>query len=157
METSLMIFNDANLGSQFISFTAETHEDRVKLFNAINAPTDRLQNFINTPLKIRDVIVSVVKLAEKNDDDSDKSKGKGKVKEDEENPFINEPKKMHDVYRVILLDAEGKSYTATSVGIYNSIQTLYNVFGTLHFEDGLDIIVRQKQLKNGNTLTINLI
>ena len=143
---SMVIFNDNSIGDQYQSFTPETHEDRVKVFNAINSPDARLADVINTPIVVKDVIISKVRLAARLDDNGGKRQREGFIPEDQ----------PEDGFRVILLDMEGKSYTATSRGIYNSMCNLRAVFGDLHFEDGLKMVVRQVSTKNGNTLTINL-
>ena len=143
----IAIFGDPNMGDQFISFNPETPAEKVKLFNAINSPDKRLADVINTPITIKDVIVTKVKLSARlNDKKTDKP---GFQPEDEA--------KEEDGFRVILLGDDGTSYTATSRGIYNSICNLRAVFGSLHFEEGLKLMVKQISTKNGNTLTINLV
>lgn len=135
------IFNDPKIGDLYSTFSPDSVEGKIKLYNAINSPDERLADFINTPIVIRDVVVCKVKLAERIDqNDSDWTR------EDKE----------RDGFRVVLIDKDGKSYTATSTGIYNSICTLRSVFGTLHFEDGLKTVVKQIKTKNGNTLTLAL-
>lgn len=138
---SIMIFNDPNIGDQYSSFSPDDMTGKVKLYNAINSPDERLADFINTPITIRDVVVSRVKLAERiNTSDSN----------------WNEESGEREGFRVVLIDMDDKSYTATSTGIYNSICTLRGIFGTLHFDEGLKAIVKQVKTKNGNTLTLAL-
>lgn len=137
----IAIFNDPNIGDLYSTFSPDTIEGKIKLYNAINSPDHRLADFINTPIFISDVVVSKVKLAERID-----QKTPQWIPEDKE----------RDGFRVVIIDAEGKSYTATSTGIYNSICTLRSVFGTLHFDEPLKTIVKQISTKNGNTLTLSL-
>lgn len=143
---TIAIFGDPTVGDQYISFTPETPAEKVRMFNAINSPDARLADFINTPITIKDVIVSKVKLSPR------LNKKDGFVDEEEA-----APQKEEDGFRVIFLDKDGKSYTATSRGIYNSVCNLRSVFGGLHFEDGLQLTVKQVSTKNGNTLTITLV
>lgn len=138
---TICIFNDPKIGNQFSSFSPDTMDGKIKLYNAINSPDGRLGDYINTPITVKDVVICQVKLTERVDAKSDD---------------WSEENKERDGFRVVLLDTEGASYTATSTGIYNSICTLRNVFGTLHFEDGLKMQVKQIQTKNGKTLTLSL-
>ena len=142
---TICVFNDPKLGEQFCSFSPDDVAGKVKLYNAINSPDERLSDFINTPITIRDVVVSKVKLSEK-------------VESENENPFIpEETANVREGFRVVIIDVEGKSYTATSTGIYNSVSTLRSIFGGLHFEDGLKAMVKQIKTKNGKTLTLALV
>lgn len=144
---AICVFNDPKIGAQFSSFSPEEMAGKIKLYNAINSPDNRLADFINTPIVIRDVVVSKVQLAEKMD------------KNGEASPWESEDgngAKTRDGFRVVIIDPDDKAYTATSTGIYNSICTLRSIFGTLHFEDGLKAVVKQVKTKNGNTLTLSL-
>ena len=143
---TVAIFNDPSIGDQYLSFTPDSHEEKIRVFNAINSPDSRLADVINTPIEIRDVIINRVKLSGKRSDDESAPSG-----------FQEEEAADRDGFRVILLGTDGKSYTATSRGIYNSMCNLRGVFGSLHFEEGLRMMVKQIKTKNGNTLTINLV
>lgn len=137
---SVAIFNDPSIGDMYATFSPDDTEGKMRLYNAINAPDSRLADFINTPILLRDVVITKVKLTErinKSDNWADEAGDR-------------------EGFRVILIDTEDKSYTATSTGIYNSICTLKNVFGTLHFDEGLKMVVKQIKTKNGNTLTLSL-
>lgn len=141
---ALCVFNDPKIGAQFTSFSPEDMAGKVKLYNAINSPDERLADFINTPITIRDVIVSKVSLAEK-------------IDRSEPSPWDgDDTSTTREGFRVVIIDSDDRSYTATSTGIYNSICTLRSIFGTLHFEDGLKAVVKQIKTKNGNTLTLSL-
>lgn len=130
-----------NTNETFMSFTATTQEDKVHLYNAINVPDHKLSDFINRDIMVRDVIIMGVEI-------------------NRDNPFDNgnfeavEDKRKAN--RVILIDTDGKSYAATSDGISNSVRTLMNVFGTLHFENGLKVTVKQVNVKRGSLLTLSL-
>lgn len=142
---TISIFGDPSVGDQYMSFTAADHAEKVKVFNAINSPDARLADVINTPITVRDVIITKVKLAPRSGD------------QDSNSGFVDTQETVEDGFRVVVLDMDGKSYTATSRGIYNSMCNLRAVFGGLHFEDGLKMLIKQVKTKNGNTLTINLV
>ena len=143
---SLMIFNDPKMPDQYASFQPDTVDGKIKLYNAINSPDERLADVINMPIILRDVVITKVQLSEEMNKPNDK------------NPFAVETNenKAREGFRVILIDTEDKSYTATSAGVYNSVCTMRNVFGTLHFDEGLKVMVKQIKTKNGNTLTISI-
>lgn len=139
---TIAIFNDPSLGDTFSSFSPDTMEGKVKLFNAVNSPDHKIADCINQQITVVDVVVCVVTL----------SATKGVA---ESNPF-NRDAEDRDGYRIILIDDSGESYTATSTGIYNSVKLLRSIFGTLHFDEGLTVTVKQISTKNGNTLSLSL-
>ena len=141
---TLCVFNDASIGDTFCSFAPEGKEGKIKLYNAINNPDHRIADCINKEIAVRDVVIKAVKLTE----ERNKKPGAGQQWVDEEGD--------RDGFRVVLLDMNGESYTATSSGIYNSVATLRAVFGELHFDEGLTVEVNQVKTKNGNTLTLKV-
>lgn len=145
---AVCVFDDPKIGSQYTSFSPDDMDGKIKLYNAINSPEKRIGDFINSPIDVQDVVVMAVKLTNKFSDAQDDKSG--------DNPFKEDDDKLRDGFRVVLIDTDGVSYTATSNGIYNSIKTMRAVFGTLHFENGLKVTVRQVKAKNGNTLTLSL-
>lgn len=144
MTNELAIFSKPELGDTFASFDASGFEEKVSLYNAINDPTERIADYINRPILVRDVIVKRVSFADMNDGG------------DAPDGWTGEARGMREGMRTILIDVNGVSYTATSTGIYNSVCTLNSVFGTLHFPDGLPVVVNQVKTKNGNTLTLRI-
>ena len=124
------IANITNSENMMVSFQAETVEDKKALYNAINSPDFRIADMINKPIKIRDALIMTVALS---DDDT------GEVRE---------------MPRSILIDTEGKTYTAVSSGIASSLRNIFSVFGTLHFDNGLEMTVKQVQTKKGSTLNL---
>lgn len=144
---SLCVFNDPRIGAQFSSFSPEEMSGKIKLYNAINSPDNRIADFINTPITIRDVVISRVSLMEKVD------------RNDANGPWETEGEtadKGREGFRVVIIDTDDVSYVATSNGIYNSVSTIRSIFGTLHFDEGLKAVVKQIKTKNGNTLTLAL-
>lgn len=143
MTTSLCVFNDTKIGDTYCSFKPDDFDAKIKLYNAINNPDKRVADCINEQIKVRDVVIKAVKLSEERNN---------------ANNWTDEsPAKERDGFRVILIDEEGKSYSATSAGIYNSVATIRSVFGQLHFDDPLTVKVNQVKTKNGNTLTLRVV
>lgn len=129
---------------QYMSFALDTIEDRKRVYNALNSPDARLGDVINMTIPMVDVVVRRVELSKRNEDSIPEE-----FKEMEENS-------AREGYRVVIFDKDGKTYTATSRGIYTSIQNILAILGTLHFEEPLNVIVRQISTKNGKTLTLEL-
>lgn len=141
---SIAVFNDHKIGTQYSSFAPDTMEDKIKLYNAINTPDEQIADFINKEISIADVVIRVVTLTARKSMDADMPQEWVEANTDKQG------------YRVIIIDGDGKSYSATSNGIYNSICTLRGIFGTLHFDTPLKAQVNQIKTKNGNTLTLSL-
>ena len=117
--------------NQFVSFRAEDMKSKVRLFNALNQPKYKVSDMINKKIKLKDVILMNVTM-----------EGEG----GEQDTGI----------RSVLIDADGNAYNATSNGIFSSLTNLYMIFGTLHFEDPLEIMISQIPTKRGSTLSITL-
>ena len=59
------------------------------------------------------------------------------------------------VPRVVLIDADGKSYTATSKGVFNSLRVIWDHFGSEALPDGLKLeVVRQATRSGYKTLLL---
>ena len=139
MENAMSTTNDKMLDfnafnretNQFVSFRAEDMKSKVRLFNAMNQPKYKVSDMINKKIKLKDVIRMNVTME---GEDGEQDTG----------------------IRSVLIDADGNAYNATSNGIFSSLTNLYMIFGTLHFEDPLEIMISQIPTKRGSTLSITL-
>lgn len=139
MENAITTTNDKMLDfnafnretNQFVSFRAEDMKSKVRLFNAMNQPKYKVSDMINKKIKLKDVILMNVQME-------------------------GEDGEMDTGIRSVLIDADGNAYNATSNGIFSSLTNLYMIFGTLHFEDPLEILISQIPTKRGSTLSITL-
>jgi hypothetical protein len=139
MENDMSTTNDKMLDfnafnretNQFVSFRAEDMKSKVRLFNAMNQPKYKVSDMINKKIKLKDVILMNVTME---GEDGEQDTG----------------------IRSVLIDADGNAYNATSNGIFSSLTNLYMIFGTLHFEDPLEILISQIPTKRGSTLSITL-
>jgi hypothetical protein len=128
----MMEFNAFNRETnQFVSFRAQDMKSKVRLFNAMNQPKYKVSDMINKKIKLKDVILMNVTME---GEDGEQDTG----------------------IRSVLIDADGNAYNATSNGIFSSLTNLYMIFGTLHFEDPLEILISQIPTKRGSTLSITL-
>lgn len=139
MENAMTTANDKMLDfnafnretNQFVSFRAEDMKSKVRLFNAMNQPKYKVSDMINKKIKLKDVILMNVTME---GEDGEQDTG----------------------IRSVLIDADGNAYNATSNGIFSSLTNLYMIFGTLHFENPLEILISQIPTKRGSTLSITL-
>lgn len=139
MENAMTTTNDKMLDfnafnretNQFVSFRAEDMKSKVRLFNAMNQPKYKVSDMINKKIKLKDVILMNITME---GEDGEQDTG----------------------IRSVLIDADGNAYNATSNGIFSSLTNLYMIFGTLHFEDPLEILISQIPTKRGSTLSITL-
>ena len=139
MENAMSTTNDKMLDfnafnretNQFVSFRAEDMKSKVRLFNAMNQPKYKVSDMINKKIKLKDVILMNVTME---GEDGEQDTG----------------------IRSVLIDADGNAYNATSNGIFSSLTNLYMIFGTLHFEDPLELLISQIPPKRGSTLSITL-
>ena len=139
MENAMTTTNDKMLDfnafnretNQFVSFRAEDMKSKVRLFNAMNQPKYKVSDMINKKIKLKDVILMNVTME---GEDGEQDTG----------------------IRSVLIDADGNAYNATSNGIFSSLTNLYMIFGTLHFEEPLEILISQIPTKRGSTLPITL-
>lgn len=132
MNKQMQAFTGSETSDMFVSFDAVAPDEKIKLYSAINAPETRIADMVNKPICLTDVIMVKCKINDR-----------GRSAE-------------RDAIRVILIDDNGETYAATSSGITNSVRNIFNIFGTLHFPEGLKVTIEQIKTSNGNTLTMKL-
>lgn len=90
----------------FCSIVANTAEEKKALFNATNNPDHRLKEFVNKPIKVKDVFVEVVECTNR------------------------ETGEVRKCPRIVLIDDKGVSYTAVSIGVFSALRKLFTIYGT---------------------------
>ena len=132
MNKQMQAVTGSETSDMFVSFDPVAPDDKIKLYNAINAPETRIADMVNKPICLTDVIMVKCKINDR-----------GRSAE-------------RDAIRVILIDDNGETYAATSSGITNSVRNIFNIFGSLHFPECLIVTIEQIKTSNGNTLTMKL-
>lgn len=89
----------------YVSFKANTEEEKDLLFNAMNQPDEKLADHINEVIEVKDVFVEVIELT---------SEQTGEIQK---------------CPRIVLIDKDGVSYQCVSIGIYNTLCKLFQVYG----------------------------
>lgn len=115
-----IVANFANTSNaMWASFNPETADEKALLFNAMNAPDVRIADHIGQVINVRDVVVEPVEIVDE------------KTGEIRKSP------------RVILIDTDGHTYSATSYGIYNALRRLSAIYGLPTWEGGIPVRVKQ--------------
>lgn len=135
-ENALATFavTDANVGAMYCSVrpTGDRKHD-AQIFAALNNPDERLANHINEVLKIVNVSVSVMQILDDETGETD------------------------IVPRTVFIAEDGKTYQATSKGIFNALQKAYMIFGEAPWKPALEIKVKQVAVGKGSMLTFDVV
>lgn len=110
----------------------ETKDDKKAFFNAIQNPDEQLRDHINKKIDLVNVYIAPVLL------------------ESSEEPGVKV-----QCPRIVLFGADGTSYTCVSVGVYNSLKTLFQTFGDPGEWDE-PITVEVKQVSRGTNQLLTL-
>lgn len=103
------------VGENYFSGQVKTPEDKKRLFNAMNNPDFRLADAVNTVIAVKDLYVEKVEMV---------NQETGEVKE---------------CPRVVLIDAEGKSYGCVSFGILGSLKKIMAIYGQPTWEEPVTV------------------
>ena len=123
----------AEAGTTFCSIQADGDRETAKrVYNAMNDPEYRVADFINKTIEVENVLLEIRDI------------------------LNEETGEISRVPRVVLIDADGKAYQATSVGMFNVIRNAYNVFGAAPWDPPLCMHIKQKAVKNGSMLTATI-
>lgn len=116
----------------FCSIVAKTVQEKALLFKAMNNPEKRLGDCINMKIMAKDLFCEVVTC-------------------------INQQTgKMQDCPRMVIIDENGVSYQAVSLGVYSGIKKLIQVFGEPTWEEPLPLVVKQITKGEKKLLTFDL-
>ena len=69
----------------------------------------------------------------------------------------NREGEMHIVPRVIIFDDKGKTYVATSIGIFTAIQRIAKIIGSPTWEEPVKVRVIQVDSKGNKVLTLKMV
>lgn len=123
----------AEAGTTFCSIQPNGDRETAKrVYNAMNDPEFRIADFINKTIEVENVLLEI-------------------------RDILNEESgEISRVPRVVLIDAEGKAYQATSVGMFNVVKNAFAVFGPAPWTPALKMHIKQKAVKNGSMLTATI-
>lgn len=129
------LFNPATAKASYCSMSANTPEEKKKLFNAINATGKHLKDLVNMDLEIMHVYAETVEFVDKSD---------GTV-----TPGV----------RMVVIDNKGESYQTCSQGVFSSLQKMFSIYGEpSSWEKAIKVKVKQlNRGDNRNVLYLELV
>ena len=127
-----MLAQDAGTMLCSIPANPDDRETSARVFNALNNPTYRVADFINKEIHVSNILIEAADILDEDTGEVDR------------------------VPRVVLIDPEGNSYQAVSMGMFNVIKNAYRCFGQAPWEPPLVFTIKQKPVKNGSMLTADV-
>lgn len=137
---SVQNITNAGIGSMVTSLRANPNDRAasVRVFNAMNNPTDRVANHINEVIEVQDYLIEMTEI-----EDTDS--------------YGNGLGSFSAVPRVVLVAPDGKSYQATSYGIANAVRNVVMVCGDAPWVPPVQLKVKQVPTKRGSMLTVDMV
>ena len=110
----------------------------VRVFNAMNNPTDRVANHINETIEVQDYLIEMTQI-----EDTDS--------------YGNGLGSYSVVPRVVLVAPDGTSYQAVSYGIANAVRNVVIVCGDAPWNPAVQLKIKQVPTKRGSMLTVDMV
>lgn len=104
-----------------------------KIYNAMNNPTHRVNDYINKEIDVTDFLIEMTDI------------------------LNDETGEVSTVPRVVLIDADGESYQSVSIGMANVVRNLVNVCGMAPWNPPVTIRIKQQPTKRGSMLTADMV
>lgn len=117
------VMNDENYETAY-AVAVKTKEEKIEMFNAVSNPGHLMSDCINQEITIKNISITPVDV-------------------------VNESGEVIKLPRTVILSHNGSSYTATSVGVYNSIKSIYSIFKEELLAGEITVCVKQKTTRNG--------
>lgn len=130
----------ASAGAMITSLRANP-DDRaasVRVFNAMNNPTDRVANHINETIEVQDYLIEMTEI-----EDTD--------------TYGNGLGSYSVVPRVVLVAPDGTSYQAVSYGIANAVRNIVVMCGDAPWQPPVQLKIKQVPTKRGSMLTVDMV
>lgn len=131
---------NAGVGSMVTSLRANPNDRAasVRVFNAMNNPTDRVANHINEIIDVQDYLIEMTEI-----EDTD--------------AYGNGLGSYSVVPRVVLVATDGTSYQAVSYGIANAVRNVVVVCGDAPWQPPVQLKIKQVPTKRGSMLTVDMV
>ena len=139
-QPTIQNITNASVGAMITSLRANP-DDRtasVRVFNAMNNPTDRIANHINEPIEVQDYLIEMTEI-----EDTD--------------AYGNGLNSYSVVPRVVLVAPDGTSYQAVSYGIANAVRNVVVVCGDAPWQPPVQLKIKQVPTKRGSMLTVDMV
>ena len=120
--------------SMLCTVKGDDHKTKIKVYNAITDPTKKMDDMVNVPFKLKDVIAHPVDLV---------SEKTGEVE---------------TMLRTILIDDKGNSYAGVSAGVVSALQRVFAIFGQPNtWAEPINVKLVKRDTRNGNKVTTLII
>lgn len=121
------LINDLfSTGSFYCSMPCKTPQEKKTLFNIQSGETERISDYINEIINLKDVYVQMIQIAD------------------------SQTGELIDTCRIILIDNDKKGYACVSLGIYSSLKSLFALYGTPeHWEKPIKIKFKNRTKSDG--------
>lgn len=131
--TILTVLKNDDFQTAYVKDIADTKE-KIEMYNALTSPVKKMSECIGDVLKVKNIAITPVEI-------EDRETGEIKI-----------------LPKTIILTHDGDSYVAVSIGVYNSITGMYNIFKE-EFEKGeMTVKIRQKNTRSGKqTLILEIV
>lgn len=121
-----------NASTVYCSVKGGDRATKAKVYNAMNNPEHKVGDMINKTIKVKDVLVEIIELANE------------------------ETGEIEEAPRVVLIDDKGQAYQAVSQGIFSAVKNAIQVFGAPTWEEPLPCLIKQVPVKSGSMLTFDI-
>lgn len=119
-------------GSIWTSITAETRDERAKLYAAVS-DAESLEEHIGERLNVVDVVIEGIEV---------------------QDPLTQE---MRPANRIVLVCEDGSAYASVSTGVEGAIKKMFSIIGSPTWTPALPIVAEKRPGKNGfKFTTLNL-
>lgn len=139
-QPTIQNITNASVGAMITSLRANPNDRAasVRVFNAMNNPSDRVANHINETIEVQDYLIEMTEI-----EDTD--------------AYGNGLGSYSTVPRVVLVAADGTSYQAVSYGIANAVRNVVVVCGDAPWQPPVQLKIKQVSTKRGSMLTVDMV
>lgn len=138
MANEIMRINEEN--PSYTSMTVASIEDKKRFYNAVENPSQKLADFINKKIVIKDVSMEFCELQEK---------------DDEGHPI---PDCFKPAVKTVIVTPDGTGVFSTSMGLAKALYSLFNIFGTPDtWEEPLTCVVKQVDIGKNRTFRLEVV
>lgn len=129
MKNELAIFEKDNETTMVLGKQPEGENEMVAMVNAVNSPSHRIADMVNMEINVVNFYV--------------------------EKTQINNDGVIVDAFRTVLIDDNGESFGAVSVGVVNSLKNIVSFMGMPNIWER-PLTVRVKEINTGTNRVLSL-
>ena len=116
----------------YSSVDKSTNEGKKAMYKAMTTPDVKISDEVGKTITIKDVVLIPTE-------------------------FIEENGNVRSGVRSAIIDSDGVVHGASSIGVANSLQAIFEVFGNPTYKDGLPVTVKQISKGQNRIITLDII